>query len=192
MRALLGEVPGDRFCVKKHAAALYQCLSCIDQSFIADETLEQLPAPVQLGKTKAGGIDFNKPRMRWVAQAVVALSPASSGFTASQLAQQVRTLSRQSESDYGPRRAAYDLKKLRGKQLVRRMGKTAKYEPIPAGLRAMTALLLLRDKAIKPLLAVAQQLHPTHSPQTPTSLDTHYRTIYTGMQGVFHELGIAA
>src|SRR6516164_9179766 len=40
-------------------------LSCIDQCFIADETLEQLPAPVQLGKTKVGGIDFNKPRMRW-------------------------------------------------------------------------------------------------------------------------------
>src|SRR6202046_3719286 len=47
-------------------------LSCIDPCFIAQETLEQLPAPVQVGKTKVGGIDFNKPRMRWVAQAVLA------------------------------------------------------------------------------------------------------------------------
>ncbi len=167
-------------------------LSCIDQCFIADETLEQLPAPSQIGKTKVGGIDFNKPRMRWVVQAVLALSPSSSGFTASELAQQVRTLSQQSESDYGPRRAAYDLKKLRGKQLVGRVGKTAKYEPMAAGLRAMAALLVLREHAIKPLLAAAQQLRPTRGPQNPRPLDIHYQTIYAGMQGVFQELGITA
>jgi hypothetical protein len=167
-------------------------LSCIDQCFIAEETLEQLPVPVQLGKTKVGGIDFNKPRMRWVAQAVLALSPFSTGFTASQLAHQVRLLSQQSESDYGPRRAAYDLKKFRGKHLIHRIGNTAKYQPIPAGLRAMAALLLLRDKAIQPLLAAAQQLCPPRGPQNPACLDHHYQTIYTGMQGVFRELEIAA
>ena len=34
--------------------------------------LEQLPAPSQVGKTKVGGIDLNKPRMRWVIEAVIA------------------------------------------------------------------------------------------------------------------------
>ena len=128
-------------------------LGCIDQCFIAEPTLEQLPAPAQVGKTKVGGIDFNKARMRWVAQAVLTLSPSPGGFTASQLAEQVQRLSQQSESQYGPRRAAYDLKKLRGKQIVDRIGKTAKYQPIPQGLRAMAALIVIRDKAIKPLLA---------------------------------------
>jgi hypothetical protein len=47
-------------------------LSCIDQSFIADEMPEQLPASSQVGKTRVGGIDLNKPRMRWVGEAVVA------------------------------------------------------------------------------------------------------------------------
>src|SRR6202161_4112320 len=61
-------------------------LSCIDQCFIADRMLEQLPAPSQIGKTKVGGIDLNKPRMRWVGEAVVALSPSPGGFTASELA----------------------------------------------------------------------------------------------------------
>ena len=103
-----------------------------------------------------------------------------------------RFSSQQSESDYGARRAAYDLKKLRGKQLVRRMGKTAKYEPIPTGLRPMTALLVLRDQAIKPLLAAAQQPRLSRGPQNPRPLDIHYQTICAGMQGVFKELGIAA
>ena len=94
-------------------------LSCIDQCFIADQMLEQLPAPSQVGQTKVGGIDLNKSRMRWVIEAVIALSPSPDGFTASKLAGRVQALSKQSESKYDARRAAYDLKKLRGKKIVR-------------------------------------------------------------------------
>ena len=73
--------------------------------------LEELPAPSSVAKTKVGGIDLNKARMRWVVEALIALcvSPSAQRFTASQLARQVRLLSNQGESDYGPRRAAYDL-----------------------------------------------------------------------------------
>ena len=167
-------------------------LSCVDQCFIADGTLEQLPAPSQVGKTKVGGIDFNKPRMRWVAEAVLALSPSPEGFTASELAHQVRALSRQGESEYGARRAAYDLKKLRGKQIVCRIAKTQRYEPIPHGLRTMAALLVLRDKVIKPLLAAARQDKPARGAQNPTALDTHYQIARLSMQRIFHHFGLAA
>jgi hypothetical protein len=167
-------------------------LSCIDQCFIADETLEQLPLPVQVGKTTVGGIDFNKARMRWVAQAVLALAATPKGFTASELAEHVRQLSRQNETEYGARRAAYDLKKLRGKQIVLRIGQTARYLPLPQGLRAMAALIILRDKAIKPLLAAVQPLRPSRRSQNPTALDAHYAALRTAMQGVFHELGVTA
>src|SRR6266481_1390026 len=43
-----------------------------------------------------------------------------------------------------------------------------------AGLRAMTALLVLRDKAIKPLLAAAQPLRPRRGPHNPKPIDLHY------------------
>ena len=169
-----------------------EALSCIDQCFIADRLLEQLPVPSQVGKTKVGGIDVNKPRMRWVVQAVIVLSPSPGGFTASQLASHVQAISKQSASQYGARRAAYDLKKLRGKNIVRRIGRTRRYEPVPKGLRAMAALVVLRNKAIKPLLAAAQELRPSRGAQNPNPLDTHYDTIRTAMRGVFQELGIAA
>ena len=95
--------------------------------------------------------------MRWAAEAVIALSVSPRGFTASQLASQVQTLSKQIVAEYGPLRAAYDLKKLRGKNIVQRIGKTRRYEVIPKGLRALTALVvMLRNKAIAPLLAAAQ------------------------------------
>ena len=56
-------------------------LSCIDQCFIADDLLERLPNASRVGNTKVGGIDLNKPRMRQVAEALIALSASPHGFT---------------------------------------------------------------------------------------------------------------
>jgi hypothetical protein len=169
-----------------------EALSCIDQCFIGDEMLECLPLPSQVGKSIVGGINLNKPRLRHVTEAVIALSVSPDGFTASALADQVRAFGTQSLSAYGPRQAAYDLKKLRGKQIIRRIGSTRRYEPIPSGLRAITALLVLQEKAIKPLLAAAQEITPAHGGQNPRAIDRHYKDLRHAMQGVFHELGIAA
>ena len=169
-----------------------QALSCIDQCFIGDEMLEHLPFASRVGKTTVGGIDLNKPRLRHVTEAVIALSASPNGFTASALAEQVRAACHQSTPAYSSRQAAYDLKKLRGKQIVRRIGSTRRYEPIPSGLRAITALLVLRDKAIKPLLAAAQEITPTRGGQNPRAIDRHYQDLRLAMKGVFCELGIAA
>src|ERR1700747_3590308 len=93
---------------------------------------------------------------------------------------------------YRPRHAAYDLKKLRGKQIVQRIARTRRYHTLPAGLRAMAAPVVLRNKTLKPLLAAAQPLRPTGGPHNPTPIDTHYHAIQVAMHGVFHELGLAA
>jgi hypothetical protein len=169
-----------------------QALSCIDQCFIGDEMLERLPLASRVGKTMVGGIDLNKPRLRHVAGAVIALSASPDGFTASALADQVRAFGDQSPSAYGPRQAAYDLKKLRGKVVVQRIGSTRRYEVVPSGLRAITALLVLQEKAIKPMLAAAQDISPARGGQNPRPIDRHYQDLRLAMKGVFHELGIAA
>jgi hypothetical protein len=56
----------------------------------------------------------------------------------------------------------------------------------------MTALLVLRNKAIKPLLAAAQPLHPARSAHNPKPIDAHYKAIRVAMNGVFHELPLEA
>ena len=86
-------------------------LSCIDQCFIADDMLEQLPLASCVGRTIVGGIDLNKIRMRQVVDAVIALSPSPNGFTASDVAARVCALGNERRPRYGPRHAAYDLKK---------------------------------------------------------------------------------
>jgi hypothetical protein len=47
----------------------------------------------------------------------------------------------------------------------------------------MTALLVLRNKAIKPLLAAARELRPTRPPPHPKPIDAHYHAIRLAMQG---------
>jgi hypothetical protein len=54
------------------------------------------------------------------------------------------------------------------------------------------APVVLRNKAIKPLLAAAQDLRASRGAQNPRALDRHYDPIRTAMQGVFQELGLAA
>ena len=167
-------------------------LSCIDQCFITDDMLEQLPTASRVGKSIVGGIDLNKVRMRLVVEAVIALSPSTNGFTAADVAARVDALGNDRHSRYGPRHAAYDLNKLRGKNIVCRIAHTRRYQSLAGGLRAMTALVVLRNKAIKPLLAAAQNRHPARGAHNPKPIDVHYDALRRAMHGVFHELGIAA
>jgi hypothetical protein len=167
-------------------------VSCINSCFVSDETLENLPQSALIGQTKAGGIDLNKPRMRQVADAVLALSASPAGFTSSDLARQIHSVSGQSEAEYGAPRAAYDIKKLRAKGMVRKIGKSRRYEPVPEGLRSLTALLVLREKIIRPLLAASGQPEPPAKPVNPVPLDHHYETLRAAMRDLFTDLGIAA
>jgi hypothetical protein len=88
--------------------------------------------------------------MRLVMQASLKLSTAPRGFTASELARTVADLSTSKDGGYTSRQAAYDLKKLRGKQLIDRIGSSHRYRPSATGLRAMTALVVLRHKVGTP------------------------------------------
>jgi hypothetical protein len=163
----------------------------LDQSFVADDTLDTLGHPGRVGSTRTAGIELNKPRLRAVFQAVIALAALPRGFTASQLAHKVRFLMGWDENQYQPRQAAYDLKKLRGKQWVEKIGNSRRYQPHPTGLKTMAALLTLRDKVIKPVLAGAGKPKGERKPQNQTKLDTQYRKVQTEMHVLLHILGIA-
>ena len=76
--------------------------------------------------------------------------------------------------------------------MVERIGKTRYYRSTPAGLRAIAALEVLREKAIRPLPAAVQEIRPSRGSQNPTALDRHYETVRVGMAGVLRELGVAA
>jgi hypothetical protein len=167
-------------------------LDCIDAAFVPDQTLEQLPLGCQIGSTRVGGVDLNKPRIRAVLQAVLALAPAPGGFTVAQLAAKVQQQTGQTDADYTTRQAAYDLRKLRGKDLVVKPGQSRRYHAPPQALRAITALLVLRDQVIGPLLAGVRVPRRGRQPATWTCTDQHYETLRRDMKALFDNLGIAA
>lgn len=76
--------------------------------------------------------------------------------------------------------------------MVRKIGSSRRYEPVPQGLRAMTALVVLREKVIRPLLAASSQLPSPSKLNSPTPIDQHYETLRADMRSLFTDLGIAA
>ena len=168
-----------------------EVLDCVDSSFIGEDCFENLSQPGSVAHKRVAGIDLNKPRMRAVMEAVVALSATPKGFNSSALAAKVCEILHFSPEAYKPRHASYDLKKLRGKNWVHMIGKSRSYAVLPEGMRAMTALLVLREKILVPVLAGTKQ-SPSHSePTRETQLDVLYRTIQTDLQNLFHVLGVA-
>ena len=191
-RRALAEFPRILTDLKAVLERFIEALACIDRCFIGGETLDQLPLPAHVGRTRVGGIDLNKPRMRWAADAVLALATEPRGFTTSDFAHQVQRLGGPAAAAYTPRRAGYDLKKLRAKQLVQHIRRTRRYEAPSTGLKILATLTTLRTHVIKPLLAATENTAPVCAPHTPARLDRHYNALRTEMHGLFSELGIAA
>ena len=100
-------------------------LDCVDTGFIPGGLLDELPLPAQVGATRTGGLDLNKPRMRAVLAAALALAIAPGGFTVADLAARVSAMP--GHDGYTIRNAAYDLRKLRGKHLADKPGRTRRY-----------------------------------------------------------------
>jgi hypothetical protein len=140
-------------------------LYSMDAVFISDKTLDELSHPSQVGHTRVGGIDVNKPRTRAVLSAALALACAPHGFTAGEFAATIRSMPKGVDADYDARRAAYDLKKLRGKNLVSKIAKSRRYSVPPSAIRTMGALLLLlRENVLRPILSAVRNRNATTKP----------------------------
>jgi hypothetical protein len=163
-------------------------LDCADIGFLPDGLLDELPVPSQAGPRRIAGVDLNKPRIRAVLSAALALAPAPGGFTAAQHAAKVCEITR--HDGYTTRQAAYDLCKLRGKQLIDKPGRTRRYQVPPDGARVIAALLALRDHVIAPLLAGVRSPRMGRKPKVWTAVDRDYENLRIGMQTLFRHVGI--
>jgi hypothetical protein len=165
-------------------------LDCADITFLPDGSLDELPLPSRIGATRTGGIDLNKPRIRAALAAALALAAAPHGFTAAQFTAKAQHLN--THVDYTIRQGAYDLRKLRGKGLAVKPGRTRRYHIPPEAARTIAALLALRDQVIAPILAGVRSPRRGRKPAHWTRIDRDYETLRIGMQGLFNDLGITA
>jgi hypothetical protein len=168
-------------------------LDCVDIAFLTDDTLDRLPAPSHLGTARVSGLDMNKPRIRAALAAVLALTAAPGGFTVTNFTAKVHAMTGQSKDEYSLRQAAYDLRKIRGKQLIdkpSRSRRSRRYLVPPDAARTIAALLTLRDQVIAPILASMRSPRMGRKPKTWTSVDRDYEQIRINMQTLFTDLGL--
>ena len=165
-------------------------LDCVDIGFIPDGLLDRLPQPSQIGPRRTAGVDLNRPRMRNTLAAVLALAPAPGGFTVADLTSKVNAL--QDDISYTARQAAYDLRKLRGKNLVERQGKSHRYHSSTQATRTISALLTLREHVIAPIIAGVRSPKRGRKPAAWTPVDRDYETLRIDMENLFTHLGITS
>jgi hypothetical protein len=163
-------------------------LRCMDVAAISEDSLDNWLKPSQVGRVRVGGVNVNQPRMRAVLAAVIALAAAPHGFRCADLADKVQNSTLR---DYTPRQAAYDLKKLRGKSLVRKIDNSRRYEPLPESLQNMAALLIVREKVLKPVLAGAGKPKRGRKPKHQNQTDIHYANMQAEMRHLFQTIGLA-
>lgn len=161
-------------------------------SFIDGQQLDALATPSVRGTRRMAGVDLQKPRMRAVAEAVVALAAQPEGFTSEQLAARVRKMQGRPLSGYRKRQAAYDLRKLRGKSLVERIPQSRCYRVRRPGIRTLAGLLVLREKVLKPLLAGIYRPKRGRPPKNVHPLDVHYQHLQREMLATLQTLKLAA
>jgi hypothetical protein len=165
-------------------------LDCVDTGFLGDGILDRLPTGTQLGTTRVGGVDLNKPRMRDALRAALALAPAPTGFTVAEFTAKVHALSGVDHCGYSVRQAGYDLRKLRGKRLVDKPGRARRYHIPPLAARTIAALLTLREQVIDPILAGVRSPRMGRKPAHWTRVDRDYERIRIDMQTLFNDLAI--
>jgi hypothetical protein len=157
-------------------------------SFLDVASFESLTEPTTRGTRRLAGIDLSKARNRHVVDAVLKLSTKPDGFTVAQLAEAVAR-SGQDANTYSARNAAYDVAKMVGKKLLRRVERSRRYAVDPPAIRTLCAYLLLREKVIKPLLAgvVRPRGRP---PKHCTALDQHYVALREELHRTFQTIGL--
>ena len=133
---------------------------------------------------------MNKARTRAVLQAVLALTVLPQRWGSAALAAKVCAIRGWSPEKYQARHASYDLKKLRGKNLIHKDGRRY-YEASPAALQKITALAILQDKVIKPVLAKATNPKSRKTPAVCGPIEAHYAAVQKEIAALCQALGLA-
>ena len=149
-------------------------LDCVDIGFLPDGTLDQLPLPAQLGASRVGGIDVNKPRIRAALAAVLALAPSPDRVHRGRHDRQSPCHDRAD-----PRHLQHPPGRLRSAQTPRQAARrqTRAHPPLLSarpGRPDRIGAAHLQDHVIAPILAGAKIRRHNHVPARLTPIDQDY------------------
>ena len=163
-----------------------EVLSSVSRPWVSNDLLDRWPAATSVGARAIAGVDLNSARMRAVIEGLLALATRPRGFQAEHLAEQVAARLHQA---YSARQASYDLCKLRAKALVDKLPKSRRYQVSTESLRSLTALLVIREHVLRPIVANAGRRPTNHTPHRyRTAIDLHYDRLQRELEQLFQTL----
>lgn len=188
----LDRLPGMLARLQRMVVEFLAVVQAAHVSFLDAHSMDRLSTPSARGGRRIAGVDLQKPRMRAVAEAILALAATPEGFTTKQLARQVLRQQGRKQVGYSIRKAAYDLRKLRSKGLIERRDGTRRYRVCQPGIRQLAGLLILREKVIKPVLAGLCHPKRGRPPKNIHPLDLHYQNLQRDMLSTLQSLKLVA
>ena len=165
-------------------------LDCVDTGFLDDGILDRLPTgiPARRHPGRRGRCEQTAHARRPIGRARP--RPGTERLHRRRVRRQGPRHDRHFRPDYTVRQAAYDLRKLRGKQLVDKPARTRRYRVPSLAARTIAALLTLRDQVIAPILAAVRSPRMGRKPAHWTRVDRDYERIRIDMQTLFSDLAI--
>jgi hypothetical protein len=165
---------------------------CVSVRFLSDAYLDELAAPTLKGRVRLAGLNVLTPRSREAIDGLLAVSLQPLGFSTAQFAAEVRGLTGRSALAYGMRQAAYDLRKMRGKRLVERVGRSRRYRVVLETARPLFSWLILNDKVIRPLVHSVGGPSPNQSSVEGNGLDHHLFNVRRELTEILATLDFAS
>lgn len=151
-------------------------------------TFEQVTRPSTEDGQHAAGLRFGDPRVVAVLAGIVGFACLVEGFTNRQLVARVEPLL---GNPYGPRKATYDLRRLRRKGLIARQPKSQRYELTSTGRRVAVLFTKAYHRVLTPGLAVLDpSLPPDIAQRSP--LATAWRHLDSALEDFIHRGLLAA
>jgi len=147
-------------------------------SLLTDGSFEQLSSPSRIGKQRLSGVDINKSRNIAIMESILALSIKPNGYTAKDIATLMKErLGKKQAIAYTSAKAAYDTRKLRGKGLVEKTGKSRKYKTTKKGMETIIAVLTLIQKTLPTVLSAINKDVLANNPEEINTIDKRYINI---------------
>lgn len=140
--------------VEKLETIMGSFLSNLDHAHVAtidQGSFEEIAKPSQSGKNRLAGIDFNKARTKQVAAVLLALSTKPGGFTSKDLADEI---THKCGISYSCRNASYDMRKFRGKAMVKKIKGSIRYLVTEDGVKIISAILCMLTKELPAILSI--------------------------------------
>ena len=147
-------------------------------SLLKDGSFEHLTKPSKTGERRLAGVDINKKRTIAVMESALSLALKPNGYNANDITTLMKErLEKKQATNYTPAKAAYDIRKLRGKGLVEKIGKSRKYKTTKKGMDTIIAILSLTQKTMPTIFSAINKNTMSDAPEEMQNLDKLFLNI---------------